>query len=55
MLYLLMDSTEWRHLPGGGGWLEQDEALMADIVTLARMASYVRAQLAVNEADREHA
>lgn len=50
MLYQFMDVTDWKHLPGGGGWLDQDESLMTDITILARMASYVRAQLEVNEA-----
>lgn len=51
MLYQLMDATDWKHLPGGGGWLDQDECLMTDITILARMANYVRAQLDVNEAE----
>ncbi len=51
MLYQFMDATDWKHLPGGGGWLDQDETLMTDITMLARMAGYVRAQLDVNEAE----
>ncbi len=50
LLFQWMDATEWKHLPNSGGWLEQDETLMTDLTTLARMASYVRAQIEANEA-----
>lgn len=53
LLYELMDATEWAHLPNGGGWLDQDEALMEDVAQIARKAQFVRAHVEVNEADGE--
>lgn len=53
LLYELMDATDWQILPGGGGWLDQDEALMRDVLLIARKATFVRAHVEVNEADGE--
>ncbi|MCC6361866.1 MAG: hypothetical protein IT450_24285 [Phycisphaerales bacterium] len=52
MLYEFLDATDWSHLPEGGGWLDQMEAQMEDITLIARMASFVRAHVEVNESDR---
>jgi hypothetical protein len=52
LMYELMDATDWTHLPEQGGWFDQDEALMEDITLIARMASFVRAHVEVNESDR---
>lgn len=49
-----MDRADWQVLPGSGGWMDQDEGLMEEISTLARMSMYVRAQLEVNEAEADH-
>jgi len=54
MAYLLMDRSDWRVLPEGGGWFQQDEGLLDSVSTLARMSMYVRAQLDVNEAEADN-
>lgn len=56
LAYTLLDATGWQHLPQDGGFFGQDELLMNDLATLARMASYVDAQAEVNEelGDSDH-
>ena len=49
--YVMMDSTDWQHLPDGGGYFNQDEALITDIAMLSRMANYVEAQIEADESD----
>lgn len=49
LLFTLMDSTEWKHLPDPGGLLDQDETLMADVALLSRMSALVYAQLEAND------
>jgi hypothetical protein len=49
-VWTFLDSIEWKHLPDPGGILDQDEHLMTDIATLARMSSLVREELKANNA-----
>jgi hypothetical protein len=50
-MYVLLDSTEWKHLPEQGGLIEQDDLIMEEIALIAQKASFVRAQLEVNESE----
>lgn len=47
-LFMLMESTDWRHLPMDGGWLDQDECLMEDVALLSQMSQLVRSEVRGN-------
>lgn len=44
----LMEATDWRFLPRAGGLLDQPEALLEDILTLATLARAVERMLEDN-------
>jgi hypothetical protein len=45
IVWTLLESTEWKHLPALGGLLDQDEALMIDIGTLSSVSAAVEQML----------
>jgi len=49
LLYKTLDTRGWPHLPGTGGWLDQDEALMEDLATLSQLAYVLEAHIEVDE------
>jgi hypothetical protein len=40
----MMSATDWKHLPEGGGLLDQSEALMNDVLSIEFMHRRLRAQ-----------
>jgi hypothetical protein len=41
-LWQLCQSVEWAHLPREGGWEEQDETFLHDMMVISRRLSYLR-------------
>lgn len=41
-VWVLLESTGWAHLPFQGGILEQPEAIMSDVSTIAWLASIIK-------------
>jgi len=43
--FTLMEATGWRFLPQAGGLLDQDEALLLDVLTIASLNQRVKDRL----------
>lgn len=42
IMWQLCQSVEWAHLPKEGGWLDQDDVFLHDMMVIARRLSYLR-------------
>ena len=40
--WTLMEATGWKYLPCAGGLIDQDEALLMDVLTIAALSERVR-------------
>lgn len=49
-MWQLCQSVEWAHLPKAGGWLDQDETFLHDMMVISRRLGILRRR---KRADRE--
>jgi len=50
-IWRLVDGLEWKHLPGGKALLDQDEALLDDLLTISYVSQMVEAMIKADKED----
>jgi len=50
-IWMLMENTEWKHLPDTGSLLDQEEMLLQDLSTISYVSQVVEKMLKEDEAD----
>jgi hypothetical protein len=44
-LFTILEAKDWKHLPNGGGWCDQDEGLMEEIALLSQLSYLTEAEV----------
>lgn len=55
MLWQLCQSVDWAHLPKPGGWLDQDDLFLHDMVVISRRLRILRQRNKADQKAREEA